>query len=361
MSGGAGIFNSRWWHFHSCFAIGSLLIPRPWVWSSQHKNERHFQVSYSKLQAFFGRVGVDWSRPSLRSTRRGGKSCAFTVVVAFFCAHWRRNTGLYFSPVLICCTPRPWECSSGQTLLVFFRERQIDLLKWGTDPSHGNGASSSSWSSSWSSSSWDSSKSVSSWHEELNISPGKWLRKIFVRTTRPSFYAFSSPTTTSNNNLIMCTREIASLTGSSSHEELNWPGWLFDASIQLQPLPCAASAFKIGFGRSYRRTLYLCLVQRHTSYSEEPRFPRRDSQDSPPWAFSEKNNRGRRVYATATVEERQLCAHAPQSTIPMLLPRPMPLPLVRCVNVATRSKISWPRCTMKYIPEKGLKFRIKMD
>ena len=36
---------------------------------------------------------------------------------------------------------------------------------------------------------------------------------------------------------IISTLEIASLTGSSSHEELNWPVVRFGAIIQLQPLP----------------------------------------------------------------------------------------------------------------------------
>ena len=41
--------------------------------------------------------------------------------------------------------------------------------------------------------------------------------KAFVRTTRPSFYALQVV-------LKQYTREITSITGSSSHEALNWPG-----------------------------------------------------------------------------------------------------------------------------------------
>ena len=53
-------------------------------------------------------------------------------------------------------------------------------------------------------------------HEELNISPKKMTSKAFVRTARPSFYALLSPQSTR-------TREITSLTSSSSHEKLNRP------------------------------------------------------------------------------------------------------------------------------------------
>ena len=55
--------------------------------------------------------------------------------------------------------------------------------------------------------------------------------KAFVRTTRPSFYALLL-----KYNVL--TREITSLTCSSSHDELNSIAQeLFGAIIQLQPLP----------------------------------------------------------------------------------------------------------------------------
>ena len=59
-------------------------------------------------------------------------------------------------------------------------------------------------------------KSLSSSHEELNISPEKWLRKKFLRKTRPSFYALVQKKKYSGEN--------SSLTGSSSHDDLNRPG-----------------------------------------------------------------------------------------------------------------------------------------
>ena len=43
--------------------------------------------------------------------------------------------------------------------------------------------------------------------------------KAFVRTTRPNFHALSAKK--------QCTREISSMTGNSSHEELNRPGTLW--------------------------------------------------------------------------------------------------------------------------------------
>ena len=46
--------------------------------------------------------------------------------------------------------------------------------------------------------------------------PKNVFQKAFGRTTRPRFCAFSPK--------MKCTREITSLTGSSSHEELNRPG-----------------------------------------------------------------------------------------------------------------------------------------
>ena len=69
-------------------------------------------------------------------------------------------------------------------------------------------------------------QSLRSSHEELNISLEKWLRRHSV--AQPDHYALVQKKKS--------TREITSLTGSSSNEELNRPR-IFCPIAQLHPLP----------------------------------------------------------------------------------------------------------------------------